>query len=84
MYLAISTRPDILHSVCKLAQYEKPVKHILRYLRSTKHLRIQYTKITKPLKGFVDADWGSYQEDRRHHIGFTSFLAGCSFSWESK
>ena len=52
MHLAISTRPDIIHSVCKLAQryqnphvdHKKPVKHILRYLRSTKRLRLQYTK----------------------------------------
>ncbi|KAH8417432.1 hypothetical protein KR222_000649, partial [Zaprionus bogoriensis] len=40
MYLAICTRPDILHSICKLAQmnicpskeHEWGVKHILRYL----------------------------------------------------
>lgn len=52
MYLAINTRPDILNSVWKLAQrnqnpyveYEKAVKHILRYMRTTKHLGLQYAK----------------------------------------
>ncbi|KAI8124587.1 Retrovirus-related Pol polyprotein from transposon TNT 1-94 [Lucilia cuprina] len=56
MYLAISTRPDILHSICKLAQrnqnphveHEKAAKHVLRYLRTTKHLGLQYSKKINP------------------------------------
>ena len=44
MFLVISTKPDIFHSVCKLAQqsqephieYEKAAKHVLQYLDSTR------------------------------------------------
>ena len=78
----ISTRPNILHIVCKLAQrdqnpymeHEIAVKHILRYLRSRKHLRLQNTRTTEPLKRFFDADWISCQVDKKSHAGFTFFL----------
>ena len=58
MYLTIRTRPDIPYSVCQFAQrnqiphmeQEKPFEHLLRYLRTTKQLRLQYTKNNRTLK----------------------------------
>lgn len=73
MYLAISTRPDIMHSVGKLAQknkdphveHLKAAKHILRYLSATLHFKLVYSKTGLPPKAFVDADWASCMEDRK-------------------
>ena len=57
LYLALSTRPDILHSVTKLAQCNKVshrehlcgIKHVLRYLSATKDLKIAYKKLDNRL-----------------------------------
>ena len=54
-YLAVSTRPDILYSVCSLARFNsKPTKEhwvalrcILRYRKGTKDLGILYSKAEK-------------------------------------
>lgn len=91
MYLAISTRPDILHSVCKLSQmnknpnstHEAGAKHILRYLSSTKNMKLHYYKTGKSIEGYTDADWGGNIIDRKSFTGFIFFLAGAAFSWES-
>jgi len=52
MYLAVVSRPDILHSVSKLSQRntdphhedEAAAKHVLRYLCGTINLSIVYMK----------------------------------------
>ncbi|XP_036346805.1 secreted RxLR effector protein 161-like [Rhagoletis pomonella] len=92
MYLAISTRPDILHSVSKLSQrnnnphseHEAGVKHVLRYLRKTSNYKLHYTKTGKAIEGFADADWGSDASDRKSYSGCVFVAAGGVFSWESK
>lgn len=50
MYLSSSTRPDIMHSLCKLAQFNvnphvehlNAVKYIVRYLKTTLNLKFTY------------------------------------------
>ena len=92
MYLAISTRPDILHSVCKLSQrnmdphteHEAGVWHILRYLQKTLDCKLHYFKTGKPIECFVDADWGCDASDKKSFTGYTFVAAGGVFSWESK
>lgn len=91
MYLALSTRPDILHSVTKLAQRNTDphrehmvgVKHVIRYLSATKGLRITYRKTGRPIVGYVDSDWGSDTFDRKSYTGYAFFIGGSAFSWES-
>lgn len=92
MYLAISSRPDILHSVCKLSQrnmdphseHEAGVWHILRYLKKTIDLKLHYSKTGQPIECFVDADWGGDASDRKSYTGCSFVAAGSVFSWESK
>ncbi|GBP89832.1 Retrovirus-related Pol polyprotein from transposon TNT 1-94 [Eumeta japonica] len=92
MYLALSTRPDILHSVTKLAQYNKNphkehltgVNHVLRYLSATKNFKITYKRTGQAVVGYVDSDWGSDTLDRKSYSGFAFFMAGSVFSWESR
>lgn len=92
MYLAISTRPDIMHAVSVLAQrnkdphseHEAGAKHVLRYLSKTISLKLRYCKNGKPVEGYADADWTSNNLDRKSYTGYSFFLAGSAFSWQSK
>uniref|UniRef100_A0A0A1WIR6 Retrovirus-related Pol polyprotein from transposon TNT 1-94 n=1 Tax=Zeugodacus cucurbitae TaxID=28588 RepID=A0A0A1WIR6_ZEUCU len=92
MYLAVLTRPDILHSVCKLSQqnieshseHETGAKHILRYLKGTIDLKLHYKWTGKAVKCYVDADWGSDASDRKSYTGSAFIAAGSVFSWKSK
>ncbi|XP_017872869.1 PREDICTED: uncharacterized mitochondrial protein AtMg00810-like [Drosophila arizonae] len=62
LYLALTTRPDIIHSVAKLAQrnadphkeHEVAAKRVLRYLKGTSDLRLHYNKTGVPIHCFVD------------------------------
>lgn len=92
MYLAISTRPDILHSVSKMAQrnadprkeHFTKLKHILRYLAGTKDLKLIYQNNHVNLEGYVDADWGGNTVDRKSYTGFVFSFGGCPITWESR
>ncbi|GBP05998.1 Retrovirus-related Pol polyprotein from transposon TNT 1-94 [Eumeta japonica] len=78
MYLAITTRPDILHSVSKMAQRNSDphvehmmhLKHILRYLNGTKDLKLIYDCKADGLEGFVDADWAGDALNRKSYTGY--------------
>lgn len=94
MYLAVMTRPDILHAVCKMAQcnqdphveHETAVKHIFRYLCGTRDMKLHYNSSEGELKiqAFVDADWGNDVTDRKSYGGHAFMMAGGVFSYESK
>lgn len=81
-YLAITTRPDIMHTISKMAQFNSDphsehmsaVKHVLRYLKATNMC----------VKGFADADWGGNTIDRKSYYGYFFFIGECLISWESK
>ncbi len=91
IYNATSTRPDILHSVSKLAQRNSDprkehmvrLKHILRYLAGTINLKLIYEPNGNNLQCFVDADWGGNAVDRKSYTGFVFSLGGCPITWES-
>ncbi|XP_044778523.1 secreted RxLR effector protein 161-like [Drosophila simulans] len=88
----MTTRPDILHSVTKLAQWnidqhkehEVGAKRILRYLRGTTELKLHYQNNGQPIHGYVDADWAGDSSDRKSFSGCSSFAACPAFTWESK
>ncbi len=92
MYLAMTTRPDILHSVTKLAQrnvdphkeHEVGAKRILRYLKGTTELKLHYQSNGQPIHGYVDADWAGDSSDRKSFSDWSFFAAGAAFAWESK
>lgn len=92
LYLAIMTRPDLIHAVCKLSQcnkepyseHEAAAKHILRYLAGTVNLRLHYKSSDQSFLGYVDADWAGDLIDRKSFTGYVFFLAGAAFSWECK
>ncbi|XP_065355027.1 uncharacterized protein LOC135949401 [Calliphora vicina] len=92
MYLTITTRPNILHSVSKLAQrnsnphveHMQAAKRILRYLRGTIDKNITYQVVENSMNGYVDADWGGNALDRKSFTGFIFFVGDCPVSWESR
>ncbi|XP_070132587.1 uncharacterized protein [Drosophila bipectinata] len=92
LYLAMTTRPDIVHCVAKLAQkcsdphkeHEVAAKRVLRYLRGTSSLKLHFDRTGVPVYCFVDADWAGDCSDRKSFSGWAFFLAGAAFSWESK
>ncbi|TDG38077.1 hypothetical protein AWZ03_015501, partial [Drosophila navojoa] len=73
MYIALCTRPDILHSVCKLAQRNSnphsehlaAAKQVLRYLHNTADLALVYEKTGEMIAGYADADWAGDSTDRK-------------------
>lgn len=92
LYLALTTRPDILHSVSKLAQrnadphteHFKAAKNVLRYLKGTKDLKLKFCKGGNQLIGYADADWGGCTTNRKSYSGYIFYLGNCAISWESK
>ena len=66
MYLASTTRPDIVFSVNFLARYSSAptrrhwngIRHILRYLKGTTNMGLFYSKdCSFDLVGYVDAEY---------------------------
>lgn len=92
MYLSILTRPDISFSISYLSQFNncftavhwRHAKRILKYLKKTKSYGLMYTKDNKNLEGFVDADWGSNNIDRKSYTGFCFKFSGAVISYECK
>ncbi|KAH8356655.1 hypothetical protein KR084_002352 [Drosophila pseudotakahashii] len=92
MWLALISRPDIYHSVVKLAQRNKDphgehvlaIKHVMRYLAGTVTNKLSYCAGDLPLVGYVDADWAGDASHRRSYTGFVFLMAGGPISWKSE
>lgn len=92
MYLATSTRPDIMHAVSLLSQFNenpgpnhwKAAKRVLRYLKGTKSMKLVFKRAMEKLVGFADADWGNNADDRCSYTGYFFKLANVAISWSSR
>ncbi len=99
-YLSQATRPDITFAVNVLSRhingYDQShwgmVKHLLRYLHSTKDLAIKYAAVAGsrfqmsdllPV-GYADADWGGDTETRRSTSGVLFTLGGGPIHWGAR
>lgn len=80
MYLAVLTRHDISFTVGFLRQFNtnhneshwKCAKRILKYLKGTRNLRLEFNKDDTNLEGFADADWASNVLDRKSYTALSS------------
>jgi hypothetical protein len=91
----VNTRSDLTYSVGYVSRFmEEPreehlmaVKHILRYIASTKHWGVTYTpgeKGTWPyLIGFSDSDMAGDQNDWKSTSGMIYFLSSNPITWQS-
>jgi hypothetical protein len=63
-------------------------KRILRYLKSTAHLRLHYQNNLKDdeirLNGYCDADWAGDVDDRKSTTGYAIKINDCLINWVSK
>ncbi|XP_075170491.1 uncharacterized protein LOC142242861, partial [Haematobia irritans] len=92
MYIALNTRPDILHSVSKLSQrnnnphseHMSAAKRVLKYLHASEDMAIKFKKTGSPIVCFTDADWGGDCTDRKSYTGYVCIMAGAVVSYESK
>lgn len=92
MFAMVYTRPDIAFIVGRLSQYmtcptvvhAQAVKRVLRYLRTTTAMKIQYGGCEEGLKGYSDADYGSDKKDRVSILGVVFTYAGGAISWLSR
>ena len=91
LYLAISTRPDILFAVSKAARKNKNpteedwenVMRIFKYLKGTINYGIKFSK-NGSLKVYVDADYAGDLETRKSTSGFLFIIGDSPTSWYSK
>ena len=93
LYVAIATRPDISQAVGAVSQFNSApteahltaVKRILRYLKGTIDLSLQY-KCTKNIEvtGYSDADWASDMDSRRSTTGNVFKMAAGAVTWLSQ
>jgi len=92
MYLAVGTRPDICFAVSYLSQFNScnseehftAAKRVVRYLKGTINLGLNFIKGNCNLTGYADADYGSCIIDRRSFTGYVFKLAGGAISWKSR
>ena len=95
LYLALTSRPDILFSVNILSQLqEKPtvaawlgLKRILRYLKGSLNFKLVYKKCNSlnfSLNLYVDADWAANSIDRKSMTGYILMFNECPILWCSK
>jgi hypothetical protein len=96
MYAMTNTRPDIAFALGKLSQYmSDPAEHhnhglkaLLRYLRSTISLGLQYGNTTglqtdSKLTMYTDADWAS-EKGRKSTSGNVGIVNAGPATWNSK
>jgi len=91
LYLAISTRPDILFAVSKAARrsqnptvddWNKVIK-IFNYLKGNTNYGLYFTK-DKTIKAYSDADYAGDKDSRRSTSGFMITIGNSPISWSSK
>jgi hypothetical protein len=92
LYL-LFTRPDIAFAVNQLTRHLnnpspahwQAAKRVLRYLRGTSNLGLQYTREDNPeLTGYSDADFAADVDTRRSTSGYVYMLNGAAISWKTK
>jgi hypothetical protein len=97
LYLAITTRPDIMHATSMRARKVsdpsiddwKACKRILRYLNGTTHVGLTYGDDTcgegvQLGSTYCDADWAGDLSDRKSTTGYIIKVNGATVSWVSK
>ena len=92
LHLARATRPDTLHSVAVVSRYNSSptvthftaVKRILRYLKGTINLSLQYEVTGQKIIGYSDADWANDLNNRHSTTGNVFVMAGGAISWLSQ
>nr|CAD1834520.1 unnamed protein product [Ananas comosus var. bracteatus] len=92
MFAMVCTRPDIAYVVGVLSRFManpgkvhwEAAKWVLRYLRGTSDYAIMYAKNSRPMQGYVDANFAGDLDKRRSTTGFVYEHGNGPISWMSK
>lgn len=95
MYAMLCTRPDLCAPISILSRYQsknneelwKCLKHLLRYVKGTIHLKLTFHKCDyhRLITGFADSDWGGDELDRKSTTGYLfQIFNNCTISWSTR
>jgi len=84
--------PDICFAVSYLKQFNScngeehftAAKRVVKYLKGTISLGLNFTKGNCNLTKYADVDYGSYIVDKRSFTGYVFKFAGSAISWRSR
>ncbi|KAG8491178.1 hypothetical protein CXB51_014420 [Gossypium anomalum] len=91
MYAMVCSRPDLSYLVSTVSRYMvdpskehwKAVQWILRYLRGTTDVCLQFGRTRDGVIGYVDADFAGDLDRRRSLTGYVFTIRGCAISWKA-
>ncbi|XP_073136904.1 secreted RxLR effector protein 161-like [Henckelia pumila] len=95
MYMMVSTRPDITYGLGLVSRFMskpsrehwKAIQWLLRYLKGTKQLKLQYSKhaalSTYEVTGYCDSDYVADLDKRMSISGYVFAFGGNIVSWKS-
>ncbi|KAG8480749.1 hypothetical protein CXB51_025125 [Gossypium anomalum] len=91
MYAMVCSRPDLSYAVNAVSRYMansdkehwKAVQWILRYLRGTTDVCLQFGRTKYGVIGYVDADFAGDLDRRRSDTGYVFTIGGCAISWKA-
>ncbi|KAG8503937.1 hypothetical protein CXB51_002266 [Gossypium anomalum] len=90
MYAMVCSRPDLSYAVSAVSRYManpgkntgNTVQWILRYLRGTTDVCLQFGRTEDGVIGYVDADFAGDLDRRRSLTGYVFTIGGCAISWK--
>ncbi|KAG8473481.1 hypothetical protein CXB51_035654 [Gossypium anomalum] len=91
MYAMVCSRPDLSYAVSAVSRYManpgkehwKAVQWILRYLRGTTDVCLQFGRTKDGVIGYVDADFARDLDRRRSLTGYVFTIRGCAIRWKA-
>ncbi|KAG8474963.1 hypothetical protein CXB51_031688 [Gossypium anomalum] len=91
MYAMVYSLPDLSYAVSAVSRYManpgkehwKAIQWILRYLRGTTDVYIQFARTKDGVIGYVDADFVGDLDRRRSLTGYVFTIRGCAISWKA-
>ncbi|KAG8486285.1 hypothetical protein CXB51_019701 [Gossypium anomalum] len=91
MYAMVCSRPDLSYAVSAVSRYManpgkehwKVVQWILRYLRGTTDVCLQFGRTEDEVIRYVDADFAEDLDRRRSLTGYIFTIRGCVISWKA-
>ncbi|KAG8501467.1 hypothetical protein CXB51_003773 [Gossypium anomalum] len=91
MYAMVCSCPDLSYAVSAVSRYManpgkdhwKAVQWILRYLRGTTDVCLQFGRTKDGVIGYVDTDFAGDLDRRKSLTGYVFTIGGCAISWKA-
>ncbi|KAG8472495.1 hypothetical protein CXB51_034177 [Gossypium anomalum] len=91
IYAMVCSHLDLSYAVSAVSRYManlgkehwKAVQWILRYLRGTTDVYLQFGKTEDGVIGYVDANFAGDLDKRRSLTGYVFTIGGCAISWKA-